>query len=113
MRPLGDRRARVRFEVVGILWGALELSEPARIVNLSDHGALIETKLAVPVDSTQPVHFLVKGNRLVVDARVIHLRRILGDDDPPRYLIGVEFLTPPLPLLHSISGVSSSDTVVD
>jgi hypothetical protein len=113
MRPLGDRRTRVRFEVVGILWGALELSEPARIVNLSDHGALIESKLAVPVDSTQPVHFLVKGNRLVVEARVIHLRRVLEEDDPPRYLIGVEFLTPTLPLLHSISGVGSSDTMVD
>ena len=38
---LGDRRSRVRLEVVGALWATLELTEPARVVNISREGALI------------------------------------------------------------------------
>src|SRR5437870_2075071 len=40
MRPLGDRRARVRFEVVGSFWGTVDLAEPARVININRTGAL-------------------------------------------------------------------------
>ena len=46
MIPLGDRRVRVRFEVVGTLHGVLEFSEPPRVLNLSAGGALDQDALA-------------------------------------------------------------------
>ena len=52
---LGDRRSRVRLEVVGALWATLELTEPARVVNISRDGALITSPVAMPPESVQPL----------------------------------------------------------
>ena len=53
---LGDRRSRVRLEVVGALWATLELTEPARVVNISRDGALITSPVPMPPESVQPLH---------------------------------------------------------
>jgi hypothetical protein len=92
---LGDRRARVRLEVVGALWATLELSEPARVVNISKDGALITSPVPMPPDSVQPLHLKLHGHDINVDARVRHVRRVSGPDEPIRYLVGVEFLSIP------------------
>lgn len=92
---LGDRRARVRLEVVGALWATLELAEPARVVNISKDGALITSPVAMPPDSVQPLHLKLHGHEISVDARVRHVRRVSGPDEPICYLVGVEFLTVP------------------
>jgi hypothetical protein len=113
MKPLGDRRARVRFEVVGVLWGALDLTEVARVVNISTTGALIESPLAVAIDSTQPLHFLLDGNEIVVETRVRHLRRLPTAADAPRYMIGVEFVSPSLSVLQSLMPADNPDTMVE
>ena len=55
MMALGDRRARVRLEVVGALWATLELTEPARVVNISKDGALLTSPVAMPPESVQPL----------------------------------------------------------
>jgi hypothetical protein len=81
---LGDRRARVRLEVVGALWATLELSEPARVVNISRDGALITSPVAMPPDSIQPLHLKLHGHDITVDARVRHVRRVSGPDEPRR-----------------------------
>ena len=52
---LGDRRSRVRLEVVGALWATLELTEPARVVNISREGALITSPVPMPPESVQPL----------------------------------------------------------
>ena len=101
MRPLGDRRARVRLEVVGVLWGTLEVTPAARVLNISRTGALIESPQSVPLESIQSVRFTVAGEAIMVDARVRHLRRGSGAE-APEYLVGVEFLSMPDALLHSI-----------
>ena len=101
MRPLGDRRARVRLEVVGVLWGTLEVTPSARVLNISRTGALIESPRSVPLESIQSVRFTVAGEAITVDARVRHLRRSTSAE-APEYLVGVEFLSVPDVLLHSI-----------
>ena len=98
MKPLGDRRARVRFEVVGTLWGALDLHESSRIVDISRSGVLVESSLALPPDSVQPVRLEIGGEEVRVDGRVRHLRRIT-DENHAAYLIGLEFLSPPAPVV--------------
>jgi hypothetical protein len=104
----GDRRSHVRFDVVGALWGLLELTESARIRNVSSTGALIDSPLPAALESTQTVRVLVDGEPVSLDARVRHVRRIevdsreSGDGGGPRYLIGMEFLSPPESVLQSI-----------
>ena len=67
MNPLGDRRSRARFDVVGALWGVLELTESARIRNVSNTGALIDSPLPVALESTQTVRVIVNGEPVAVE----------------------------------------------
>lgn len=108
MKPTGDRRAQERFDVVGALWGLLDIVEPAQIKNVSQTGALIDAPFAPPIESTQTVRVIVEGEPVVVDARVRHVRRIETDIRGPRYLIGLEFLSPPESVLQSIELLSRS-----
>ncbi len=94
--PLGDRRQKVRLEVLGDLWATFEAEEPARILEISTGGSLIASPVAVALDSIQPLWFTVGGDTVVVQARVRHLRALPAtDEEPARYAIGVEFLSPP------------------
>jgi c-di-GMP-binding flagellar brake protein YcgR len=92
---LGDRRSRVRLEVVGTLWATLDVREPTRLVNISRGGALITSSVPIPLESVQPLQLSLEGQAVTVDARVRHIRRVSGQDQPARYLIGVEFLSIP------------------
>lgn len=102
LKPLGDRRGRVRFDVVGALWGLLELTETARICNVSNSGALIDSPLPAALDSTQTVRVIVEGQAVALDARVRHIRRTSVENGTPRYLIGLEFVSPPESVIQSI-----------
>jgi len=103
MRRLGDRRGRIRLEVVGSLWGTLEVSRPARVVNISRTGALIASPVPVALDSTQTVKLVIEGHEIKVEARVRHLKRVMSpEDDGAHYRIGLEFLEAPLAVLHAL-----------
>jgi hypothetical protein len=102
MRPLGDRRAHVRLEVVGALWGTLELSETADVLNISTTGALIESPVPAVPDSSQLVILVIDDQELSVETHVRHSSRVVPESDPPQYLIGLEFVSPPTKLVHSI-----------
>ena len=107
--PLGDRRSRVRYDVVGTLWGLLELSEAAHIRNVSRTGALIESPFPAALASTHTIKLIVDGDSVDVDARVRHVRLVepagtkaSEASEGSRYLIGLEFLSPPESVLRSI-----------
>jgi hypothetical protein len=102
MRPLGDRRAHLRLEVVGALWGTFELSEPASVLNISTTGASIGSPVPAAPDSRQPVILVVDGEEMTVDTNVRHVRRVESESDPPQYLIGLAFVSPPSRLVESI-----------
>jgi hypothetical protein len=95
LMALGDRRSRVRLEVVGALWATLELLEPVHVVNISRDGASITSSVPMALESVQPLHLKLEGEDLIVDARVRHVRRVSGQDEPIRYLVGVEFSSTP------------------
>lgn len=90
MRTPGDRRTHVRYEVFGAFWGTFDAGESARVHDLTPHGALIEARQPLAVESIQSVCFLLEGQPAIADARVRHVRR---SAEPDRYLIGLEFLT--------------------
>ena len=102
MKPLGDRRTRVRLEVLGILRGSLELTEQARLVNISAHGALIETSALVTVGSFQELQLTIDGQLTRVAGRVRRLEQVPQASEAWKYLIGLEFLSPSPSFTESI-----------
>lgn len=102
MRPLGDRRRRIRLEVVGSLWGTLESDRHAELENISRGGVLITSPIPVAVDSTQSVKVTVEGHEVKLSARVRHLQRFTDARGEPRYRIGLEFLEAPAVLVHAL-----------
>jgi hypothetical protein len=101
-KPLGDRRARVRFEVLGTLRGTLELTESARVVNISVQGALIESNAKVALGSLHELQLTLDGHLARVASRVCRLEQVSGPGGSPLYLVGLEFLSPPSTLADSI-----------
>lgn len=102
MRPLGDRRRRIRLEVVGSLWGTLEVDRPATLMNISRTGALILSPVAAAVDSTQAVKLTIEGHEVKLAAKVRHLHRVTPSSGEPQYQIGLEFLEAPAVLVHAL-----------
>ena len=103
MRPLGDRRHRIRLEVVGALWGALEIDRQAQLVNISRTGALIMSAIPAALDSLQSLRLTIEGHEVKLDARVRHLQRLAESGaGEPRYRIGLEFLEVPAVLVHAL-----------
>lgn len=103
MRPLGDRRSRIRLEVVGLLWGTLEVSNQARVINISRNGALIASPMPAVVESSQAVRLVLRGQEITLRTRVKHLRWVAGaGGDDPHYRIGLEFLDQPPSLLKAL-----------
>jgi hypothetical protein len=97
----------MRLEVVGSLWGTLEIDRQAQIVNISRTGALIMSPVPAPVDSTQSVRLIVEGHEVKLSAKVRHLQW-LGDQPggEPQYRIGLEFLEAPAVLAHAFDSPS-------
>jgi PilZ domain len=104
----GDRRAQVRFDVVGAFWGQLELDEQTRICNVNTTGVLIDSSVPAALDSEQTIRVIVEGQRVSVDARVRHVRPIADSFGIMRYFIGLEFVSPPEPVLQSIEQLSEN-----
>ena len=101
MRAPGDRRASVRFEVVGAFWGTFAVSEAVRVHNLTPQGALIEAHQPMAIESIQSVGLMFDGQPAVTKARVRHVRVVPGQ--PDRYLVGVEFLSASTPFLETVN----------
>ena len=102
MRPLGDRRRRIRLEVVGSLWGTLEIEREAKLMNISRTGVLITSPVPAAVDSTQSLKLTIEGHEVKLAARVRHLQRVADDDSGAQYRIGLEFLEAPAVLVLAL-----------
>jgi hypothetical protein len=94
MSILADRRLCARSEVVGRWQGMLEIAEPARLMNISDTGALIETSMPTAVGSLRSLELKVDGQSARVKVCVRFVTRI-GQGPQGPYAMGVEFVSPP------------------
>jgi hypothetical protein len=107
MKPLGDRRVRPRFEILGALWGTLDLDEGARVLDISSTGALIESTESATVDSMQLVRIVIAGTEITTSAYVRHVRFVTDDDLRTRHLIGLELISPPVSLQYAIDQLAA------
>src|SRR5262249_4559772 len=108
---VSDRRAEPRYDVIGALWGVLELHEEATLRSVSATGVLLDSPVPMALDSAQTIRLEVDGHGVTVDARVRHVRQQHYDPRGPRYAIGLEFIEPPTHVLQSIEQLSADESV--
>ena len=106
MRRIGDRRSALRLDVVGDLWGTLEVHKQARVRDLNHDGALLEYPEAVVPDTVHAVTFTHDGHRISLEVRVRHVRTGRTPDGRIVFLAGVEFLSAPTLFPELVAGVS-------
>ena len=92
-RRIGDRRSKPRFEIVGDLWGSIDATASLLVQNLGRGGALLESPLPLAPESVHWVTALAEDQPHLVQIRVRHSRAVALPAGPPRFLIGVEFVT--------------------
>jgi hypothetical protein len=90
-RRIGDRRVSPRFEIVGDLWGNVDVSASLTVVNLGRGGALLESPVPFAPESLHPVVAVTAEESHEVTLRVRHSTG--GHQHGQRkYLVGVEFV---------------------
>jgi hypothetical protein len=104
MSLLADRRTRIRYEVVGVLRGTLEILQPARVLNISGDGALVETPAAMVVGSLQSIEMRLDGRYARITSRVRHVTPI-GQPPKAEYAVGLEFQSTPESLTVSLANL--------
>ncbi len=90
--PKINRRMTERFDVLGSLWGVLEIPETAAVVNSSDTGMLVESTACPVLDSVQVARVDIDGVATPVQSAVRHVRPV----ERGKYLVGLEFVKPPV-----------------
>jgi hypothetical protein len=90
-RRIGDRRVTPRFEIVGDLWGSVDVSASLTVVNLGRGGALLESPVPFAPESVHSVVAVTHEESHEVTLRVRH--STAGHQHGQRkYLVGVEFV---------------------
>lgn len=97
-----DRRQDERFDVVGAMWGVLEINEPAQIENVSLTGALLNSSMPAAPNFEQAVQLVVDGQEVKVDVTIRHVHAVKNTDGEDRYLIGVECASPPMLVVQAV-----------
>lgn len=91
---LNDRRGQVRFEIIGPLWGTLEMPQRLVLRNIGQGGALLEAPLPILLDTVHEVQLSFEGHVTNAQAQVRHVTKLTAAGEE-RYLIGFEFLRLP------------------
>lgn len=92
-RKLADRRGRPRFEIVGELWGKLEMVVGLALTNVSQSGGMVLSPVPLETGSEHHVTISCQGLPSPTKVRVRHVRPSVADNGQPEYVIGLEFLT--------------------
>ena len=108
-RRLGDRRGRPRFEIVGDLWGTLDTTTGVPLLNIGRGGALVQSDVQAEPLTVHRVTFRCGIEHTDVSVQVRHVRQVAGVDGRDYYLMGLEFLSVPAPLMAQINAWLSAD----
>jgi hypothetical protein len=104
---LGDRRAELRFEIVGDLWATLVATRALPVLNLGSGGMLVESTGPMAVGSVQRLRLTVGDHRSDVAASVRHVTVEQGK--PDRYLVGLAFVDLPSATRQRIDAFVGTD----
>ena len=91
-RRIGDRRVSPRFEIVGDLWGSVDVSASLTVLNLGRGGALLESPVPFAPESVHSVVAVTHEESHEVTLRVRHSTSAPHQQGQRKYLVGVEFV---------------------
>ena len=95
LAAVADRRAQLRFEIVGRLRGTIASHSTVQLRDISRGGALVESPWPLQLDTVHAVRLESHSQFSQVDACVRHVRPAVPG--PNHYLIGLEFVSPDAP----------------
>jgi hypothetical protein len=94
------------MDVVGALWGTVEVTEPAVVLDISHDGALLRAASRPAVESSQSVRLIIDDQEINVEARVRHLKAVEpAAGRNPAWLIGLEFISASAQLVRAIDAL--------
>ena len=99
---VSNRRAGLRFEIIGRLRGTVAAEPAVRLINISRGGALIDAPCRLTEHSLCRVRLQSDRHLTTVEARVCHVRQAYPEH---RFLIGLEFLSLEEPAAEQIEGL--------
>jgi hypothetical protein len=91
-KRIGDRRGRVRFEIVGTLTGTLETLRRSAVRNFGAGGALVETSAPFSAGSQINGRLSFRGRNRDVRGLVRHITTLRDTEKELRYLVGIEWV---------------------
>ena len=92
-RTLGDRRATVRFDVAGEVWGSLETLDAMPIRNIGRGGILVEAPKPLKLETVVRIHVVLPAHEGIVEGQVRHVTAVRDVTSGDQYLIGFKFVT--------------------
>jgi hypothetical protein len=92
----GERRANPRFDIVGVLEGAVESLRRHRLRNIGTHGALFEADRWFAAGARFIAHLVDQGGRRMIGAEVKWVAADRDLDGKPQYLVGIAWVEPPV-----------------
>lgn len=87
----GDRRAEVRFEIIGDLWSTFVTTQSLPLLDLGPGGMLVECGDPLIVGSQHRVRLSLGDDAYDITASVKHVTP--GRDHPARYVVGLAFVS--------------------
>lgn len=90
---MGQRRAHLRFEVVGSMPASLLSFETLPVVNLGASGALVDGTLPLQVNAEHAMQLVLDAHVSEVTVKVRRVSPVGGEEGAPRWRIALEFLT--------------------
>ena len=89
---LGDRRAHLRFEVIGMMSAALLSTETLRVMNLGVSGALVEGALPLRQNAEYRMQLVLENHVSEATVKIRRVTEVPGESGSLHYRIGLEFL---------------------
>jgi hypothetical protein len=89
---MGDRRAHLRFEVLGMMSASLLSNESLRVLNLGVSGALVEGALPLPANAEYRMQLVLESHVSEATVKIRRVTEIGRESGSLRYRIGLEFL---------------------
>lgn len=104
---LGDRRTAIRFEIVGELWGTLQVAQAFRVLNVGEGGMLIASPVPLSVGARYEAQITVDRQARTVPVRVTRVRPVAPAASA--CTVGVEFLDLPADLRRELDRITRDD----
>ena len=108
----GERRDVDRVDILGDLQGEIMVFEPMTIIQISEHGAQLETLFRLHLGSLHDIRLTLGEDSVIVKGRIVHTSVSDVEHEQVLYRSGIEFVEPPertAKVIAAVVGALKSD----